>query len=85
MPNGGKLAAELELRVVASDESGNNSEMPVIPLKLASDKPPKPGGCVRYDTKITLKGKADSLVVAVYDPVSGKIATAQAKVPAPTP
>jgi VWFA-related protein len=85
VPSEGKLAAELELRVVASDENGNSSEMPVIPLKLASDKPPKPGGFVRYDTKITLKGKADNLVLAVYDPVSGKIATAQAKVPAPTP
>ncbi|HSF39379.1 MAG TPA: VWA domain-containing protein [Thermoanaerobaculia bacterium] len=85
MPNEGKVAAELELRVVASDENGNSSEMPVIPLKLASDKPPKAGGFVRYDTKITLKGKADNLVVAVYDPVSGKIATAQAKVPVPTP
>jgi VWFA-related protein len=85
VPNEGKVAAELELRVAASDENGNSSEMPVIPLKLASDKPPKAGGFVRYDTKITLKGKADNLVVAVYDPVSGKIATAQAKVPAPTP
>lgn len=85
VPNEGKLAAELELRVAASDENGNSSEMPVIPLKLASDKPPKEGGFVRYDTKITLKGKADNLVLAVYDPVSGKIATAQAKVPVPTP
>ncbi|HSK76208.1 MAG TPA: VWA domain-containing protein [Thermoanaerobaculia bacterium] len=85
VPNEGKIAAELELRVAASDENGNSSEMPVIPLKLASDKPPKAGGFVRYDTKITLKGKADNLVVAVYDPVSGKIATAQAKVPVPTP
>ncbi|HKV10801.1 MAG TPA: VWA domain-containing protein [Thermoanaerobaculia bacterium] len=84
VPHDGKLAAELELRVAASDENGNSSEMPVIPLKLASDKPPKEGGFVRYDTKITLKGKAENLVLAVYDPVSGKLATAQAKVP-PTP
>ena len=37
-----------------------------------------------FTRQLTLKGKADNLVVAVYDPVSGKIATAQAKVP-PTP
>lgn len=85
IPHEGKFAAELELRVAASDDKGNSSEMPVLPLKLASDKPPKEGGFVRYDTKITLKGQADNLVLAVYDPVSGKIATAQAKVPAPTP
>ena len=85
VPHEGKLAAELELRVAASDENGNSSEMPVIPLKLATDKPPKEGGFVRYDTKITLKGKADNLVLAVYDPVSGKIATAQATVPVPRP
>jgi VWFA-related protein len=77
----GKLAAHLELRIVASDEYGNSSDMPVIPLALSGETPPAEGGFVRYETTITLKGKADNLVVAVYDPVSGRMATAQAKVP----
>lgn len=81
VPHEGKFAAELELRIAASDANGNSSEMPVIPLTLSSDKPPKAGGFVRYDTKITLNGKAETLVLAVYDPVSGKIATGEVKLP----
>jgi VWFA-related protein len=81
VPHEGKFAAELELRVAASDASGNSSEMPVVPLKISGDRPPKAGGFVRYDTKITLNGKAENLVLAVYDPVSGKIATTEVKVP----
>lgn len=81
VPHEGKFAAELELRVAASDASGNSSEMPVIPLTISGDKPPKAGGFVRYDTKIILNGKAENLVLAVYDPVSGKMATTEVKVP----
>lgn len=82
IPHEGKFAAELELRVAASDANGNSSDIPVIPLTISGDKPPKPGGFVRYDTKITLNGKAETLVLAVYDPVSGKMATGEVKVPA---
>jgi VWFA-related protein len=82
IPHEGKFAAELELRVAASDAGGNSSDIPVIPLTISGDKPPKPGGFVRYDTKITLNGKAETLVLAVYDPVSGKMATGEVKVPA---
>ena len=46
--------------------------MPVIPLILSGETPPAEGGFVRYETTITLKGKADNLVVAVYDPVLGE-------------
>jgi VWFA-related protein len=81
VPHDGKLAAQLELRIAASDESGNSSDMPVIPLTFSGENPPAEGGFVRYETTVTLRGKADDLVVAVYDPVSGRMATAQAKVP----
>ena len=84
VPVDGKYAAQLELRFAASDSQGNGSEIPVLPLNLTSDKPPTPGKHVRYDTKFTLHGKADHLVVAVYDPLSGRIATAEADI-APTP
>ncbi|HEY9423052.1 MAG TPA: hypothetical protein VIW92_16690, partial [Thermoanaerobaculia bacterium] len=83
VPVNGKYAAQLELRFIASDAEGNSSEIPVIPIGLASDKPPTPGKMVKYETKLLLRrGKADHLVVAVYDPLSGKIATAEAKLEA---
>lgn len=79
VPVNGKYAAQLELRFAASDSEGNGSEIPVLPITLTSDKPPTPGKLVKYETRLKLRGKADRLVVAVYDPLSGKIATAEAK------
>ncbi|HSG38376.1 MAG TPA: VWA domain-containing protein [Thermoanaerobaculia bacterium] len=80
VPVDGKYAAQLELRFIASDSEGNSSEIPVIPISLSSDKPPTPGKMVKYETRILLRrGQADHLVVAVYDPLSGKMATAEAK------
>lgn len=79
----GKFRSHLELRIVAADENGNRSEVPVIPVDLSSTKAPKPGGFVKYETRLTLKGNARHLVVATFDPLSGKIATAEADVTKP--
>ncbi|HSS48810.1 MAG TPA: VWA domain-containing protein [Thermoanaerobaculia bacterium] len=74
---GKKYAAHAELRFAASDDTGNSSLIPVIPLDISSDHPATPGAFVKYETKITLKGKANRLVATVYDPVSGRLATAE--------
>ncbi|MEA2564129.1 MAG: hypothetical protein QOH06_5633 [Acidobacteriota bacterium] len=81
VPVDGKYRAKLELRIVATDDQGNRSEIQTLPLELASDKEPKAGGYVKYETKVTIKGKPRQIVLATYDPLSGKIATAQADVP----
>jgi VWFA-related protein len=79
----GKFRSHLELRAIAADKDGNRSEVPVIPLDLSSDKAPKPGGFVKYETRLTVKGTATHIVLATYDVASGKIATAEADVPVP--
>jgi hypothetical protein len=76
----GKYAAELELRFVATDDRGNQSDIPSVPLRLSSSQPPPERGIVRYDTKILVHGKATHLVAAVYDLASGKIAAAEAEI-----
>jgi VWFA-related protein len=81
IPQDGQYTTQVELRVAATDDEGNGSEIPVIPLTLSAPRPPRPGGFVRYDTKLKLQGTAKRLVVAVYDPLSGKIATAQVEIP----
>jgi VWFA-related protein len=81
VPLEGKYHAKLELRVAATDDQGNRSEIPVIPLDLASDKEPKAGGFVKYETKVTVQGKPKHLVLATYDPLSGKVATCEVDVP----
>ncbi|MFY9819837.1 MAG: VWA domain-containing protein [Thermoanaerobaculia bacterium] len=74
---GNKYAAHAELRFAASDKNGNASELPVVPLDIKSDHPARPGGFIKFETKLTLKGDANHLVATVYDPVSGKVATAE--------
>jgi len=83
LPEGNKYAAQLELRFAASDASGNTAEIPTLPVSLSSDHPPVPGKYVKYETKVKLHGKADHLVVAIYDPLSGKLATAETDVKLP--
>jgi VWFA-related protein len=83
LPDGKKYAAQLELRFAASDASGNTADIPTLPVSLSSDHPPVPGKFVKYETKVRLHGKADHLVVALYDPLSGKIATAETDVKLP--
>ncbi len=75
---GKKYAAHAELRFAASDENGNASQIPVLPLDISSDHPANPGGYIKFETKITLWGRANHLVATVYDPISDKLATAEA-------
>ena len=81
VPVDGKYHAKLELRVAATDDQGNRSEIPVIPLDLMSEKEPKAGGFVKYETKVTVQGKPKHLVLATYDPLSGRVATSEIDVP----
>lgn len=83
VPLEGRYAAELELRVAAVDEQGNSADVPVIPLTVQAEKTPEPGGYVRYETKLTLRRMGHHLTVAIFDPLSGKITTAEADVEKP--
>lgn len=80
VPLNGKYAAELELRVAAQDERGDQSEIPVIPLQLQSDKAPLPGHYVRFQTKLKLQRTGLHLIFAVFDPLSNKITMAEGDV-----
>jgi VWFA-related protein len=82
VPVEGRYASELELRVAAVDEDGNRSDVPVIPLTVSSEKQPEPGGYVKYETRLTLRRKGHHLTVAIFDPLSGRITTAEADVEA---
>lgn len=85
VPYEGKYVAELELRVSALDAKGNRADVPVIPIRLTTDKePPKESGAhVRYDTRLKLRKIGQHLILAIFDPVSGKITTAEADVVPP--
>ncbi|HET9210457.1 MAG TPA: VWA domain-containing protein [Thermoanaerobaculia bacterium] len=83
VPVNGKQTAELELRVAAVDSAGNRAPVPVIPITLTGNEAPKPGMAVRYDTRLKLRKLPHHLTLAIFDPLSGKILTAQANVAPP--
>jgi VWFA-related protein len=84
VPINGKHVAEMELRVAAVDVNGDRSDIPVVPLKMSTDNPPPKGAYFKYQTKLRLRRVKQHIVVAVFDPLSNHILTAQADVlPAP--
>jgi VWFA-related protein len=83
VPVNGKQTAELELRVAAVDSGGNRAPVPVIPVTLTGAEAPKAGAYVRYDTRLKLRKQPHHLTLAIFDPLSGKILTAQADVAPP--
>lgn len=85
VPYEGRYVAELELRVSALDEKGNRADVPMVPIRLTADQePPKDAnGHVRYETRLRLRRIGQHVILAVFDPLSGKITTAEADVVPP--
>jgi len=80
VPYQGKQVAELELRVAAVDVNGDRSSIPIVPLKLTAAVPPPKGAFFKYETRLKLRNLKQHLVVAVFDPLSNHILTAEAEV-----
>jgi VWFA-related protein len=77
----GRYTSQIQLRFAAVDDRGNQSDIPAIAVKLSGAKPPAAGQYVQYDTRIVLNGRANRIVAAVFDPLSGKIAAGEIDVP----
>ncbi|HXM70692.1 MAG TPA: VWA domain-containing protein, partial [Thermoanaerobaculia bacterium] len=80
VPINGKYASEVELRIAAQDERGDQSDIPVVPLQLSTDKEPTKGHFVRFQSKVTLRRTKQHLFFALFDPLSNKITTAEADI-----
>ncbi len=83
VPIDGKYTAELELRVAAVDTGGNRAAVPVIPMALRSETQPAAGAAMRYETKLRLRRLPHHLVLAIFDPLSGRILTGETDVVPP--
>lgn len=70
----------LELRVVAQDAEGTTSAIPVMPLQVRVPENVQPGDKGRYETTLLLRRAPHDIVVALYEPVSGKVFSATARV-----
>ncbi len=83
VPLAGAYQTELEVRVAAIDEDGNRSDIPMVPIKLSFPKPPEAGKYVPYNFTVKLRKIRQHLVIALFDPLGGKIQTAEADVNPP--
>ncbi len=82
VPLNGKFNYELELRVAALDDRGDRSDMPVIPIRFSSPQEGK-GKYFRYEAKLKLRRIKQNVTMAVFDPLSNHILTAEAEVKPP--
>jgi VWFA-related protein len=80
LPINGKYSAQVELRAAGLNDRGERSDIPVVPVTLTSAKAPAPNAHVRYDVTLTMRAVPQHLVVAIYDPPSGKVTLAEADV-----
>jgi len=70
----------VELRIAAQDSEGNLAEIPVIPLHVQIPEKVKVTDGARYTTAVVLRRSPHDLVVALYEPASGKIFSATARI-----
>ena len=68
------------MTIAVMDDEGSQAEIPVIPLRLESKTEPAADGFVRYDTQLKLRRAKHDLVVAVFDPATGRLATNRVEV-----
>ena len=80
VPAGNEWVVAAELRVAAKDEEGRSAPVSVLPLELRMQQPPAEGETARYRTTLELRRATHDLAVALYEPVSGKLFSATARV-----
>jgi VWFA-related protein len=77
LPVEGRYVADLVLHVFAVDEGGRRSEIPAVPIRVTTQEEPAADRYVPYSTRLLLRRTDQHLVLAVFDPVSGRISTAE--------
>lgn len=80
LPHEGKYLAQAELRVAVQDEQGALADIPVVPMTVTHDGPPKEGEMRRWSTHVTLRKQRHDVVVSIYDVASGNILSTKLEV-----
>ncbi|MFL6202036.1 MAG: VWA domain-containing protein [Thermoanaerobaculia bacterium] len=70
-PSGRGYIAEAPLAVVALDDQGGRTEIPLAKLRVAIKKVPQAGGLARFQTTLRLRRAPQRLVFTVRDEVNG--------------
>ncbi len=72
LPDGGQYVARLELRVAATDDRGDNADIPVIPIELRDPDLPRYRSWT-YSTTLTLRRRPHRLLFSLVDLASGEM------------
>ena len=80
LPGADGASVAVELRVGAQDADGNTAAIPVVPLQMKIGGELQAGASGRYATHLLLRRGAHDLVIALYEPVSGKVFSATARI-----
>ncbi|HEY0781072.1 MAG TPA: VWA domain-containing protein [Thermoanaerobaculia bacterium] len=83
IPQGTEYVSEFELRIAARDVKGGRSDVPVVPLRFKTKGAPGPNLYFKYQTKVALRRIKQHVMMAVFDPLSNKITTAESDVAEP--
>lgn len=70
-PSGRGYVAEAPLAVVALDDQGGRTEVPLAKLRVSIRKLPEAGGLARFETTLRLRRAPQRLVFTVRDEVNG--------------
>lgn len=73
IPDGEAWVARLELRVAVSDAEGRRAKIPIVPMMLRRGPEAADAETARFQTALRLRLLRHDAVVAVYDPLSGRI------------
>lgn len=73
LPMGESFRGQAEVRIVASDDRGDLSPVPVLRVDLATDSQPVAGAVQLFETHLELRRRPHRLMVAVHDPASGAL------------
>lgn len=80
LQEGGRHLGRLELRVAALDRGGRRSDIPVLPIVISKQEPPRPDMVVVYDVRLKLRRDAQDLQLVLHDLYGGKDLAARVRV-----
>lgn len=73
VPQGDEYVTQLELRVAAVSETGDQSDIPVVPLTFRLEEKPEEGKFLPYQTKVKLRREPQKVVVSLYDTLGSNL------------
>lgn len=79
VPQGREYVVDVELQIGVAGASGA-TKLQKVPIQLKSERQPKAGGLMRYDTTLTLAPESHDVVLALLDPLTGKVLSSQFKI-----